>query len=198
MKLKKIYAGVLSLFISLTSCGQTAVTMQSASMEPTIKSGDKISALPIDSVRKDDIVVFNYLDPNSGKNLKWVSRVIACPGDLFEIKAGIVFINSKASESGGVFIESFREKGQYEADILGSSEANRWNRDHLGPIRIPKKGEVCEPSEETKLKLTRFLDKNRRVVEDLYFVMGDNRHNSYDSRYIGYISRSSISAQVRL
>jgi signal peptidase I len=104
-------------------------------------------------------------------------------------------------------------------DIFPQKGDNSWNVDNLGPIFIPKKGittaltaenfhtykriiEVYEGSEmniENKLAINGTqVTLNGQPVDsytfkqDYYYMMGDNRHNSLDSRYFGYVPETHI------
>ena len=90
---------------------------------------------------------------------------------------------------------------------------NKWNRDNFGPIYIPQKGKtvalnletlpfykaIITDYEKNDLKVTgNEIRINGKVVttytfqQNYYWMMGDNRHNSEDSRYWGYVPENHI------
>ena len=121
------------------------------SMEPTLKSGDKVLinrlVYEVKSPSYGDLIVFK---PNGNQNAHYhIKRVVGKPGDTVTIKSGRVFVNGELLNE-TVQTESMQDAGLAEEGVkLGTDE---------------------------------------------YFVLGDNRNNSEDSRSanIGNVKKEDI------
>lgn len=111
-------------------------------------------------------------------------------------------------------IETQPEPHPFKTNVLAIFPHNKpWNRDNLGPIHIPAKGEVVQLTTETlplykgiitDYEHNKLEVKNGSILindqpattytiqQDYYYMMGDNRHNSEDSRYWGFVPADHI------
>ncbi len=180
---------VLSMFV-ITFLLQPS-QIPSSSMQPTMLVGDFVLVnkqvfangghwrwlLPYRDPVRDDIIVFHY--PVEPRELL-VKRVIATPGDRLRLHRGLVVLN------GAPIFEPFAEYGPAERSPY---------RDEFPTL------ERADPAVEAAwwIELRRRIRAGELPVPDTrYFAMGDNRNNSQDSRFWGFVPRTSIVGQPLL
>lgn len=182
-----------------------AFKIPSASMENTLLIGDHLFVnkavygfrvpftkkhfLPFKQVEREDIVIFTFPATHKeqincgglqyGKD--FVKRVIGMPGDKVEVRQGRVWLNDEELPQKPYEryeeLERVPKEGEY--DMVGyqalwkthrlDNELGMELRDNFGPVIVP---------------------------ENTYFVMGDNRDNSCDSRFWGPVPRENIKGKA--
>jgi len=203
---------VLYFLLSLTGIFKTYKS-PTTSNEPNLKLNSWFYATNLIEPKIGDFVCYENENPQFGKQTR-VHRLCGNEEDTIEIKDGLVYLNGKNLDENTELIHNYKiaqedfnkinnneklteKNGVHQLDhntfIIGLETSiakkynlnskrlidekgkpdqyisavfkNNWNKDNFGPIKIPK-GKV--------------------------FVLGDNRDNSEDSRYIGFIKQSDI------
>lgn len=180
----------LVMFFFLHVFIMEAFKIPSGSMEGTLRVGDFLlvnklvygAELPVAGKRlpalrqpeRGDVIVFKF-PPDPSKN--FVKRLVGLAGDTLQMDSGILIRN-------GVRVEE-RYVSHAEPDTDPGGEEFRWQRDHLVPSAHAQGSYL--PSRDNWGPLV--------VPEHHYFMLGDNRDNSYDSRYWGFVADSLIRGQ---
>lgn len=171
------YLLVVVLFLGANGVAMVAVrsfvvepfVVPSGSMSPTIEAGDYLL------VEKYEVRPKN-LRPNDlvvfrseGPNSPFfVMRLVGLPGDVVEIKRGQVWVNGLAWKDDHAVIGA---PPPSTAGLLLAPPPSRWGFENYGPITVPQDG---------------------------FFVLGDNRRDARDSRFLGSIPFSSLHGKARV
>jgi len=157
-------------------CCYRPLVNPTGSMEDTILIGDQLLVNTVSrTVARGDLVVFEY--PIDRRNI-FVKRVVAIGGDRVHLENKKLFLN-------GVAVDE--PYARYKTTII---DYFRDNFPRTPNIRI------FAPAEE--MLKNNFREGDILVPEGKYFVLGDNRDNSLDSRYWGFLSQSDILGQPAL
>jgi signal peptidase I len=181
-------AGLLVIVLFIMTFVLQNFEIPSGSMENTLLIGDHVfvnkeqfalpthwmgTLMPYRDIRRGDIVVF--LSPEE-PGLFVVKRVIGIPGDRIHLRDGVVYRNG----------ENLVEP--YAQHTLANYDPYRDNFPAVPPSEM-----YGVTSEDWLLTLPSYIQGEDVVVPaNSYFGMGDNRDDSKDSRYWGFIPKDNV------
>ncbi len=178
---------VLLLLFGTTTLAQ-AFVIPSGSMQDTLLVGDHLLVdklayapagslsrhiLPYEDPKHGDIIVFRY-PPDLSQTL--VKRLVGMPGDRLKIVDGVVYRN-------GIRLN---EPYVYHKYAYDPSQDN-----FPTPCCRPVKEALAQQNQQAML-MQNVVAGEVIVPANMYFAMGDNRDNSSDSRYWGFVPRENI------
>lgn len=171
IKVFVVSAIVILLFVNFVV---HPVRVDGRSMYPTLKDGEfgftNVGGVLLNGVKRGDIVVVTMEE--KGQKTHWVKRVIGMPGDTISCVNDIVFINGKVLDETQYIDPDYRQSC---VDQFG----------YFNKVPNADNSDV-QDFEEVKLG------------DDEYYVMGDNRPYSKDSRYVGPVKKSQLFAKKML
>jgi signal peptidase I len=169
----------------------------------------------ISNIKRGDVVVFEFPYQNNEaqqpKPLYFVKRCVALGGDTVQIRDGRAYINGSmltypTYDNTPVLPTNYPDDRIYPP---GST----FNIDQYGPVVIPKRddfiqlndgnlfrwraliqgeGHRVELGSNSEILIDGKPSKKYRIEKNYLFVLGDNRHNSFDSRFWGFVPEDNV------
>jgi len=159
------YVGV-STVINYSSNRSDALRIPTPAMLPTIKVGDFIVAdlqyYKSNDIKRGDIAIFH---PPHNSQATFIERCVAIAGDTVEIRNGLLYINNTRFSDSSYATRTIHEvlPKDFKMEDIYPSRFN--NIDHYGPLVVPS---------------------------NKSFFLGDNRDDSFDSRFFGFVDNTSV------
>jgi len=186
-------------------------TVQTGDNQPNMEIGQHVIASTFKKPGLLDFICYNHITP-AGERQMNIHRICGMPGDKVEIRSGVLLVNDINADSGVLLHQGYiLSRSQHKSKVLaadvtleddiinghGDTIVLFTSRQFLRKLNIPAK---------LYLRPATFMDgyiRNQwgrpwsidnfgpvKVPAGSFFVLGDNRYNSTDSRYIGFIPQS--------
>jgi signal peptidase I len=185
---------------------------------PVAQAATRTHVLGLSAVGRGDVIVFEFPGERdevfAPRGKYFVKRCIGLPGDTVSITGGIVVVNGDTAVCTIAPASHGFIPHQAHPDIFPRGAA--FNPDYYGPIVVPHRGAVLPLNAATIGPWYTFIAREGHTVDttdavvtidgrpassytvqrDYLFVLGDNRDNSADSRFWGFVPADNVVGQV--
>ncbi len=162
-------------------------TVSGISMQPTFENNERVVAVRHAQLKRGEVVV---VDAPDEPGALYIKRIIGLPGDHLVSKNNQIYINGQRIK------QPWLKAGQKLKDNGedGFSGSRYTDTQNFTISSLAKTGNYRQYYTKQQLKT---MQRTNKVPKGTYFVMGDHRSVSKDSRYIGTIRRDKIVGVVK-
>jgi len=170
------------------------------------------------SPERGDIVVFEF--PGNRDEIKntgienYVKRCVAVPGDTIIVRNKVLYVNGREAPIPRhiQYARNFTVPENYPEETF--PKGTSWNGDNYGPLIVPGRGDIINLAVSNIGRWKTFIDREYgrdavkifngkvfingkestqyKINDNYYFMMGDNRDVSLDSRYWGFVPERNV------
>lgn len=176
------------------------------------------------SPERGDVIVFELPAYAQGSSISdrtnYVKRCIGLPGDTVAIVNKKIVVNGEEMEAASSGKKGMRPMFPPEfGDVRIFPKGSKFNEDQFGPVVVPKRGMMLNLNSDSFMFVKEMVEHEGHDIKlgadgivtidgdardcyevqmDYFFMMGDNRDNSLDSRFWGFVPEDLIVGRVMM
>lgn len=165
----------------------TPVRVDGHSMDPTLADSEYLLVINKLSIDRFDIVVAS--ETENGKTKEIVKRVIGLPGETIEYKNDVLYINGKETDE--PYLKDYIQK--FKEDKLQSTYSGKGFEENGELFR-----QMAQIAEAFTVDRDGSATFTKKLLDDEYLLLGDDRIVSKDSRQVGAFKKEQIKGEAVL